>query len=132
MLKRDIQLRFSTNCMAEVPSLKRVYSGNVTRKLIAEPSKATQRTARACSSRPSANKTTPKKIGVQMARLNNPIFLVSLLEPDEIGHQHEHTDDHGQRIVVEVARLHPAHHTRGAAHQLPGAVHHEPVDQPQI
>src|SRR6185312_9492568 len=87
---------------------------------------------RACSSRPSANKTTPKKIGVQMARLNNPIFLVSLLEPDEIGHQHEHTDDHGQRVVVEVARLHPAHHTRGAAHQLPGAVHHEPAGSPPV
>jgi hypothetical protein len=43
----------------------------------------------ACSSRPRASRTTPKAIGIQIARLSNPIFLL-LLAPDEIRHQHKH------------------------------------------
>jgi hypothetical protein len=46
----------------------------VTKKLTTAPTKANQRTDFACSSRPKANKTMPNAIGVQMARLNNPIL----------------------------------------------------------
>ena len=48
--------------------------GKVTAKLTTEPINAIQRTTFACSSRPKASKMTPNRIGVQMARLNKPIF----------------------------------------------------------
>jgi len=50
-----------------------VYSGKVTRKLASAPMSATQRTMRACSSRPKASSNTPNAIGIQIARLNKPI-----------------------------------------------------------
>ncbi len=65
-----------------------------------------------------------------MARLNKPIFLVPLLvEPHEVRHEPEHAQDHHQRIVVDVARLHPAHDAGDPADDLPGTVHHGAVDQ---
>ena len=93
--------------MAEVPSLKPLYSGKVTRKLRTAPISATQRTDFACSSRPNANNTTPNAIGVQIARLNKPILFFSLsAEPlidhwpgHEICHEYKNTQDHGQGIV---------------------------------
>src|SRR5574337_1147287 len=122
MLKRGIQVLDSTNCIAGVPSLKPSYSGSVTRKLTAAPISATQRTSRACRSLPNASSTTPKKIGTQIARLSNPIFLVSLSEPNEVGHQDEHADDHRQRIVVQVTGLHPAQRAGHGSHHFPRAV----------
>jgi hypothetical protein len=65
--------------MADVPSWKPLYKGSVIKKLIKAPINANQRTARACSSRPKANNTTPNAMGVQMARLNNPIFILPYL-----------------------------------------------------
>ena len=65
--------------MAAVSNLKPLYKGSVTKKLTIEPTSATQRTVPACSSRPKANKTMPNAIGVQMARLNNPILLLPYL-----------------------------------------------------
>src|SRR6478735_7915681 len=109
MLKRAIQEAFSTNCISGVPSLNAPYSGSVTRKLTMAPISAIQRTARACSSRPSASSAVPNTIGVQMARLRTPTLFFSLsAEPDEPRHQHEDADDHRQRVVVDVARLQSA------------------------
>ena len=76
MLKRSIHIDFSTNCMADVPNSNWVYSGTVTARLNKAPIRAIQRTTLACSSRPMASNTTPKKIGDQMARLNKPIFIL--------------------------------------------------------
>ncbi|MNV67340.1 hypothetical protein D3C71_1601400 [compost metagenome] len=119
-LKRSIQAAFSTNCMAAVPSLKPSYKGNVTRRPITAPSSASQRTTRACSSRPRASSSTPKAIGIQIARLNRPIFIFLLLvEPDEVRHKHENTQDHHQRIVINEAGLHLAHHACNPTHKLP-------------
>src|SRR5450830_881420 len=129
MLKRSIQLTFSTNCMAEVPISKPVYRGHVTSRPQTAPIKAIQRTTLACSSRPRASSTTPKTIGVQIARLNNPIFVFLLLvEPDEIRHEDKHTQDHHQRIVIDVAGLDPAHQASDPTDQLPGAIDHRTVD----
>lgn len=69
---------FSTNCICAVPSWKPEYSGSVTRKLTSDPMSANQRTICAWLSRPNASRMTPITIGVQMARLNQPIFLVFL------------------------------------------------------
>ena len=44
-----------------------------------EPIKATQRTIPGWSSRPNASKITPNAMGVQIARLNNPMFFFSYL-----------------------------------------------------
>src|SRR4051812_5398714 len=123
MWKRSIHGPFSTNCIAAVPRSKRPYSGSVARKLTMEPISAIQRTARAWSSRPSASSTAPKAIGVQMAKLKSPICYCSpLLEPvadhrpaDEIRHQHDHAQQHGEGVVVDVAGLHPARRAREQA-----------------
>ena len=77
MLKRSIQVYFSTNCIAAVPSSKPLYSGTVTARLTNAPNRATQRTACAWLSRPKASSATPKNTGVQIARLSKPIFLFS-------------------------------------------------------
>lgn len=58
---------------------KPVYSGIVTSKPRMEPISATQRTPRAQESLPKASNRTPKTIGVQMARLNKPIFVLPYL-----------------------------------------------------
>src|SRR3954463_1357484 len=129
MLKRAIQDAFSTNCISGVPSLKAPYSGKVTRKLTMAPISAIQRTARSCSSRPSASRATPNTIGVQMARLKAPTLFFSLsAEPDETRHQHEHADDHRERVVVDVARLQAAGDAGEPAHQVRAAVDHGAVD----
>src|SRR6218665_77595 len=128
-LKRSIQAVFSTNCIAAVPGWKPWYRGSVTSKPSTAPSRASQRTEWACSSRPMASSTTPKATGIQMARLNRPIFLLLLLvEPDEVRHQDEDTQDHHQRVVMDEARLQPAHHACDRAHQFPGPVDQHPVD----
>src|SRR6478609_11106448 len=131
MLKRAIQEAFSTNCISGVPSLNALYRGSVTRKLTTAPISAIQRTARACSSRPSASSAVPNTIGVQMARLRTPTLFFSLLsvvEPDEPRHQHEHADDHRERVVVDVARLQAAGDAGEPAHQVGAAVDHGAVD----
>src|SRR5688500_7501777 len=110
MLKVSIQGAFSTNCISAVPSLKRLYNGSVTRKLTMAPTRAIQRTARACSSLPRASSTAPNTIGVQMARLKRPTFLFSLAaQPDEPCHEDEDPQEHGQRVVIQVAGLPAAH-----------------------
>ena len=58
--------------------MKPSYKGNVTKKLASAPTKATQRTVRAWSSRPKASSSTPKAIGIQIARLNKPIIFLPL------------------------------------------------------
>ena len=79
MLKRSIHMNFSTNCMfAEVVS-NPVINGTVTSKPKMEPINATQRTPRAQLSLPKASRRTPKMMGVQMARLNKPIFVLPYL-----------------------------------------------------
>src|SRR6476661_6057076 len=119
MLNRGIHAAFSTNCISAVPSLNAPYSGSVTRKLTTAPIRAIQRTARACSSRPSASSTVPNTIGVQMARLSTPTLFFSLsAEPDEPRHQHEDADDHCECVVVDVARLQAAGDAGEPAHQV--------------
>src|SRR5689334_15142006 len=132
MLKRAIQSVFSTNCIAEVAVSKWPYSGSVTRKLAMAPISAIQRTMRAWSSRPRASRRAPKAIGSQMARLKSPIFIVLvplLREPfadhrpaDEVRHEHDDAKQHGESVVVDVPRLHPAHDTGEAGHHVRAAV----------
>ena len=64
--------------MAAVVLSKPVSKGTVTTKLAIDATSATQRATLACSSRPMASSSTPLKMGNQMARLNNPIFLFSV------------------------------------------------------
>src|SRR5207248_928951 len=104
----------STNWNADVVRSNRLNSGSVTRKLATEPTSATQRTVRAWSSRPRASSTAPKKIGVQMARLRSPIVVLLLAQPgpdrrpgDEVRHQTDDSQQHGERIVIDVAGLNP-------------------------
>src|SRR3954468_19022609 len=120
MLKRAIQSACSTNCIAEVAVSKWLYSGSVTSKLAMAPISAIQRTMRAWSSRPRASRMAPNTIGIQMARLKSPIFIVvvlvlSLPEPlgdhrpaDEVRHERHHAQQHGEGVVVDVAGLDPA------------------------
>src|SRR6478609_12205620 len=129
MLKRAIQEAFSTNCISGVPSLNALYRGSVTRKLTTAPISAIHRTARTCSSRPSASSTVPNTIGVQMARLSTPTLFFSLsAEPDEPRHQHEDADDHCECVVVDVAGLQPAGDAGEPADQVRAAVDHGAVD----
>ncbi len=64
-----------TNCIAAVPLSN---AGDQRQRddeaRPATPSSAIQRTAVACSSRPTASSTTPARIGSQMARLSKPMF----------------------------------------------------------
>src|SRR5690606_23458820 len=132
----SIQTLFSTNCMAALPTSKPVYSGTVTARPASAPARAIQRTRPACRSRPSANSKEPTTIGVQMARLSKPMvisfFVVLLREPDEIRHEQHHTDQHHQRVVVEVAGLGAAHHGRDGADDLPAGVDHAAFDDPAV
>src|SRR6478735_4996299 len=138
MLKREIQSVFSTNCIAEVAVSKPPYSGSVTRKLAMAPISAIQRTMRAWSSRPRASRMEPNTIGIQMARLKSPIFIVLvplLPEPfldhrpaDEIRHEHDHAQQHRESVVVDVTRLHPAHHAGEAARQVGAAIDEDAFD----
>ena len=68
-------------------------------------------------------------MGVQWRRLNNePILLFSLfvelheeVAPDKPSHQCEHTQNHHQGVVEDKSALHPAHHARNSADQLPAS-----------
>ncbi|MCY1385059.1 hypothetical protein D9M69_733900 [compost metagenome] len=51
----------------------------MTARPTSEPTNAIQRTIGAWSTRPRASSTTPKKMGVQMARLSKPMMFFFLL-----------------------------------------------------
>src|SRR4051794_4365566 len=133
-----IQGTFSTNCMAAVEVSNWPYSGSVTRKLTSAPIRATQRTVRAWSSRPSASRMAPNTIGVQMASERSPTFILvlpSLLQPvadhgpaDEVRHEHHHAQQHREGVVIDVAGLHPADHAGEPAHRARAAVDEHAFD----
>ena len=75
-LKRLIHGCRSTNCIAALAVSKPVTSGIVTRKLAIEATSAAQRTASARSSRPKASRSTPERMGSQIAMLSKGMFLL--------------------------------------------------------
>jgi hypothetical protein len=134
---------FSTNCIAAVPVSKPVISGRVTRKEPAAPTSAMAAHGAGVLSRPMASSSTPKAIGIQMARLSRPIVLLLLtflsapcpsarrpqVGPQPPGQQAEDAQQHHQRIPVEVPGLHQAHQPAKAAHHARRAVDQQAVDQ---
>src|SRR5690606_17028971 len=52
-----------------------------------------------------------------------------LVEQHEVRHGQEDTQNHDQCVVVHITRLQPAHQGGDAAHQLPGTVDDQAVDQ---
>src|SRR5829696_2914803 len=102
MSKRGIHSTRSTNCIAEVATSNCAYSGTVTRKAAIAPIRAIQRAAPASRSRPTASTARPATIGTQIARERNGVTGSPHAPPVE---QHEHADDHRERVVVDVARL---------------------------
>src|SRR6476646_6648770 len=99
-----------------------VYSGNATRKPSTAPTSASQRAAGALRSEPVAMTTTPATIGSQMTRLSRGrpedmgccccAWADSRARKPE-GQQHEHADDHHERIVIDEAGLEAAYDRRG-------------------
>jgi hypothetical protein len=69
MLKRSIQVAFSTNCRSAVLESKLVNSGIVTIKLRTEPISASQRAGPGFLSEPIARTRRPNRIGNQIAIL---------------------------------------------------------------
>src|SRR5512146_734131 len=130
MLKRGIQGESSTNCIALVCVLKPVYSGTLAAKPSTAPTSAIWRTVAAWRS-PNRSTTAPNRIGIQMVRLSQGVaFIVcplSLAEPQR--QQHEYADDHGERVVIDVAGLEQAHQAADPADHARRAVDHDAVDE---
>src|SRR6185295_7271883 len=118
---------------------KPVQSGRPTARPSSEPASAVQRTGIGFLSLPIASTAMPKAIGTQIvSERTYPWNIVSCsfpsrseflqVEPEE-REQREHAEDHRERIVVDVARLHAAGDAGEEADRLGGAVHHDPVDE---
>src|SRR5438132_6488976 len=102
-----------------------------TRSPRTEPASAVQRAGPGSWSRPMTSTAMPKRIGTQIASEMIMVVVARLEalqlqpEPREDG---EHAEDHRERVVVDVAGLHPSRDPGEPADQLRGAVHHDPVD----
>src|SRR5512143_1292234 len=125
--------------MAAVWLSKPLISGSVTISEAIDPSSATQRTARALSSRPSANSRTPTAMGSQMAALSSPNSAPPerrqrrrQARPDAPGQQRDHTEQHDQRVPVHVPGLQQAHDAREAAHRGGGSVDGQAIDDAEV
>src|SRR5512139_2484098 len=94
------------------------------------PASASQRATAALRSDPVASTTTPATIGTQMTRerIDCPSMSIVLIKPREPGHQGEHPDQHGEGVVVDVARLECLHQARETLDQMCSAVHEEAID----
>src|SRR4030042_1801823 len=112
MSKRGIHSLRSTNCMFGVALSKSSQSGSVTMKPASAPARAIQRAAAASRSRPTASTARPAAIGTQTASDRYGIMAFSPRPP---GQEREDAEDHGERVMVDVARLHVAHERRGPA-----------------
>src|SRR5512135_2803307 len=133
MLKRGIQGVSSTNCIALVCVLKPVYSGRLAARPSKAPISAVWRTSAPWRS-PNASTSRPNRIGIQMLRLSQGVgFIVCPLWPAEPQRQqHEYADDHGERIVIDVAGLEQAHQPSDPADHARRAVDHEAVDDRHV
>src|SRR5512140_2034970 len=133
MLKRGIQGESSTNCIALVCVLKPAYSGRLAARPSTAPTSAIWRTSAAWRS-PNASTSRPNRIGIQMLRLSQGVgFIVCPLRPAEPQRQqHEHADDHRERIVIDVAGLEQAHQASDPADHARRAVDHEAVDDRHV
>src|SRR5215467_690490 len=80
---------------------------------------------------PSSSTTIAPAIGSQMTRLSSGRFIVVPASRPEHEPTDEHceTDDHRERVVIEVARLEPACDARDEPDRLRAAVHDRAVDQ---
>ena len=130
MLKRSIQARCSTNCMALVVVSKPVYSGIATKNPIIDPANAIKRASCALRSPPVAKTATPTIIGSQIIKLNSgkpnsmfipfyllvisalkigctQIYSLELIQPNS--QDGKYTDDHGKCIVIDVTGLETPH-----------------------
>src|SRR5262245_48889425 len=97
--------------MAAVEPSKPVKSGTLATNVITQLPSASQRASTAWRS-PSNSITTPVAIGSQISRLSSPIpcgipFLSLSQQPPR--QQRGEADDHCERIVIQVSRLHVAH-----------------------
>src|SRR5512139_2771062 len=130
MLNAGIHAAFSTNCIADVVVSKPVTSGIATISPSSAPASAVQRASAALRSEPVASTTTPARIGTQMTRerIDCPNMGMILVEPREPRHQGKHPDQHGKRVVVDVARLEGLDQAREAFDQVRRAVDEEAVD----
>src|SRR5712671_4491036 len=117
---------------------KPIQSGMQTASPRAEPASAVQRAGIGCLSLPIASTAMPKAIGTQIVSermcpwsIVVVVVVVGLeflqVQPEE-REQREHAEDHGERVVVDVAGLGAARDAGEPADEARGAVHHDAVD----
>src|SRR5689334_15306238 len=117
---------------------KPVQSGRHTASPRSEPTSAVQRAGSGLASLPTTRTAMPKAIGTQITsertypwNIGSCSFPVRSellqVEPEE-RKQREHAEDHRERIVVDVARLHAPGHAGEKPDRPGGPVHHDPVD----
>src|SRR5512143_783749 len=148
MSKRGIQSAYSTNCIAAVRVSKWTHSGTVTRNPAIEPSSAIQRAGAGLRSRPTASTTQPATMGTQIASERYGIIAPRSGAPRDIRaarsaaglpgrrsssahpprQQREEPDDHRERVVVDVARLHVAQQRGRPADDARGDIDEKAVD----
>src|SRR3970040_2112426 len=103
-----------------------MLAANVT----AEPARA-MRFASAARSDPSMSTTMPARIGSQitMLKIGRSTALAPHHEPTDQGRKAE---NHGERVMIEITRLHAPHDAREHGHGLGTAVDDEAVDEHAI
>src|SRR3954470_198909 len=115
-----------------------IQSGMQAAKPRSEPTSAVQRAGIGLRSLPASSTAMPKTIGTQIASERTYPWNIGCcsfprrsellqVEPEE-REQREHAEDHRERIVVDVARLHAAGDAGEKADHPGRAVHHDAVD----
>src|SRR5262249_23148714 len=122
----------SANWKSDVPISNIVHSGTVTRKPARAPKSAIQRAIPASRSRPTASTASPATIGTQMASERSGGIARGSSAPGPPCQQREKADDHGERIVIDVACLQMPQQRRAPADHTRGAVDEKAVDDAQV
>src|SRR5512135_2879450 len=136
--RRSIHIAFSTNCNCALAASKPVHNGIVTSSPSRLPTRATVRITPALRSRPAARISAPKAIGIQIARLSQGVVVAMSVrltgdaQRDEQRDQHQQTDDHAERVGIDVSGLDEARGARHPADQPRAAVHRNAVDEGDI
>src|SRR6185312_11368048 len=126
MSKRGTHSICSTNCIAAVVVSKSIHSGIVTANPASAPISAIQRACAASRSSRITSVARPATMGTKMA--SERYGIARALSDDPPRQQREHADDHGEGVLVDVARLQAPQHRRQEADQPRRAVDEEAVD----
>src|SRR5581483_10633978 len=135
MLNDSIQGANSMNCMPASAASKPAQTGSTTANPASAPNSASQRVSAALRSAPVTSTRMPARTGSQITvesggrpSIRRPFS--SACEPQR--QQHEHPDDHGERVVVDETGLHLPDHAREPADQPRRAVHENAVDDADV